>query len=77
MTVADKVVPVLLADIPETPDTLDLSDVDRVKSAPKDAGGRSSDNRAGDSDRAVVMSVPELEPLSLSGNAIEPFAGED
>jgi hypothetical protein len=74
---ADRVVPVLLLETPETAETLDLSDVDLVKSAPRVVGDTSSEIRAGDSDRVGVRSVPEEEPLSLSGNAIEPLAGED
>jgi len=74
MILADTLVPVLLAEIPET---LDLSDVDRVKPAPRVAEDGSSDMRAGDSERVVVISVPDDDPLSLSGNAIEPLAGED
>lgn len=77
VVMADPVVPVLLLETPETAETLDLSDVERVNSAPRVVGDTSSEIRAGDSDRVGVMSVPVEEPLSLSGKAIEPLAGED
>ena len=63
--------------LPETPETLDLSDVDLVKSAPRVADDGSSDMCAGESERVVVISVPDEEPLSLSGSAIDVLAGED
>jgi len=63
--------------LPETAETLDLSDVDRVKSAPRVAEEGSSDIGAGESERVVVISVPDEEPLSLSGSAIDVLAGED
>jgi hypothetical protein len=73
---AERFVPVLLEEIPETPDTLDLSDVDLVKPAPRVAEDGSSDICAGESERVVVISVPDEDP-SLSGKAIEVLPGED
>jgi hypothetical protein len=68
--------PALLPETPETPETLDLSDVDLVKSAPRVADDGSSDIWAGESERVLVISVPDEEP-SLSGRAIDVLAGED
>jgi hypothetical protein len=47
------VVPVLLAEMPETPETLDLRDVDLAKSAPRVADDGSSVMATGDSERGV------------------------
>jgi hypothetical protein len=73
---ADRFVPVLFAEIPETPETLDLSDVDLVKPAPRVADEGSSEIGVGESERVVVSSAPDVDP-SLSGNAMEALAGED
>lgn len=72
MVPVDKVVPLLLFDNAET---LDLREVDLVKSAPRPWS--SVVMRVGDSVVGTGISAPEVEDESVSASTMDALAGED